>query len=121
MVVFTASNSRNCHILVTYQLNKQNVSRLTMESLGISKNIADVASTVRLTRNMTHEEKQDDGLKVMIGDRAIQLNEDDDYMILFLAKNRSGASNKEIVLSTAKAHNRVRDVGMTIVPDTHLR
>ena len=109
-------NNRNAHILFTYQLNKQNVSRLTLESLGMSKNIVDVASTVILTRNMTNEEKASEGLKVMRGDNAVALDEASEYMILFLVKNRAGSSNKEIVLYTDKAHNIIRDVGLTVVP-----
>lgn len=112
------SNNQNAFVLLTYQLNKQNVSRLTLESLGMSKNIVDVASTVFLVRNLTNEEKEDGKLTIKRGGETKRLEEDDDYMVVFIAKNRAGESNKDIVLYTDKGHSIVRDVGHTIIPDT---
>ena len=108
--------NRNSHILLTYQLNKQNTKRLTMESLGISKNIVDVASTVILARNLYPEEKKSDSGGIVVKNEegsTVKLNEDRDYMLLFLVKNRAGSTSGEIVLRTDKAYNMVKDIGVT--------
>lgn len=111
------SSNRDSYVLLTYQLNKQNVRKLTMESLGMSKNIVDVASTVILARNLLEEEKDKDKLKVTdASGEQVKLQEDYEYMILALEKNRAGASGREFVLRTDKAHNIIRDVGTTFVP-----
>lgn len=112
------AQNRNAHILLTYQLNKQNVKRLSMESLGMSKNIVDVASTVILARNMTEDEKTGDkSLEVVNAEGSkVVLQQEKDYMILFIDKNRAGETGKEIVLETDKARNIIRDCGLTYVP-----
>lgn len=111
------SSNRDSYILITYQLNKQNVRKLTMESLGMSKNIVDVASTVILARNLLEEEKDMSKLKVTnASGQEVALDEDSEYMIIALEKNRAGASGREFVLRTDKAHNMIRDVGTTFVP-----
>lgn len=114
-------NARNSHIMLTYQLNKSNTKRLTMESIGISKNIVDVASTVILARNLWDDEKRsskDGGLAVKnTDDKIVQLNKERDYMALFVLKNRAGSTQGEIIMRTDKAYNMIRDVGLANIAD----
>ena len=114
-------SNRNAHVLLTYQLNKADKRHLTMDSLGMSKNVVDVASTVILARNVNNDEKESDGknalkLRTSKGQPS-KFIEDKDYMLLFVDKNRAGiSSGSEIVLEVDKQHNIVRDAGFTNVP-----
>lgn len=104
----------NVHVWVTYQLNKsQRTKFLDQTSLGMSKNVADVVSTLILVRNLTENEKKDGGLKVLRGDKQITLDEDNDYMVMFLDKNRRGTSSLQTIIKTDKGRNTIRDVGFT--------
>ena len=114
-------SNRNAHVLLTYQLNKADKRHLTMDSLGMSKNVVDVASTVILARNVNNDEKESDGknalkLRTSKGQPS-KFIEDKDYMLLFVDKNRAGiSSGSEIVLEVDKQHNIVKDAGFTNVP-----
>lgn len=103
----------NVHLWVTYQLNKsQRTKFLDQTSLGMSKNVADVVSTLILVRPLTENEKKD-GLTVKRDGREIPLDEDEDYMVVFLDKNRRGSTSLQVVLQTDKSRNIIKDVGFT--------
>lgn len=116
--VIKASN-RNAHIWVTYQLSKEPRRYLSQNSLGISKNVADVVSTLILIRNVFETEKEGKtGLKIHDAKGSLKtLDPDKDYMVLFLDKNRAGPTSKQIVLETDKDRNVIRDVGFTIISE----
>lgn len=116
--VIKASN-RNAHIWVTYQLSKEPRRYLSQNSLGISKNVADVVSTLILIRNVFETEKEGKtGLKIHDAKGSLKtLDPDKDYMVLFLDKNRAGPTSKQIVLETDKDRNVIRDIGFTIISE----
>lgn len=104
----------NVHLWVTYQLNKtQRTKFLDQTSLGMSKNVADVVSTLILVRNLTENEKKDGGLKVLKGDSQVTLDEQNDYMVAFLDKNRRGTTSLQTVIKTDKGRNQITDIGFT--------
>lgn len=110
--------AKNCHVWVTYQLNKSNRTRyLDQSALGISKNVADVVSTLLLVRDMLENEKQGEsgGLVVKKDGQQVILNEDADYMVCFIDKNRQGATSNQIVWRVDKGRNTMIDVGLTRV------
>lgn len=104
----------NVHLWVTYQLNKnQRTKYLDQTSLGMSKNVADVVSTLILVRELTENEKKDGGLTVKMNTSTVQLDEDRDYMVVFLDKNRRGTTTLQVVLETDKGRNKISDIGFT--------
>lgn len=109
--------AKNVHVWVTYQLNKSNKTRfLDQSSLGMSKNVADVVSTLLLIRDVLETEKGGDskGLVIKRADGATgQLSEDKDYMVVFIDKNRQGSTNNQIVWRVDKGRNIIKDVGFT--------
>lgn len=108
-------NGLNVHLWVTYQMSKsQRMSYLDQTSLGMSKNVADVVSTLMLARNLTEKEKRaEGGLVVKRGNKQVTLNENYEYMVVFLDKNRRGATHSQVVLRVDKGKNIIRDVGFT--------
>lgn len=111
------SSAKNVHVWMTYQLGKTPRKYLDQSSLGMSKNVADVASTVILARKVYEREKDGEkGLKIKDGyGNTRHLSSSKDYMVLFIDKNRSGSTSSQIVLETDKGKNIIRDVGFTTI------
>ena len=109
--------AKNVHVWVTYQLNKSNKTRyLDQSALGMSKNVADVVSTLLLVRDVLETEKGGDANALVIkrADGAKgQLSEDKDYMVVFIDKNRQGSTNMQVVWRVDKSRNIIKDVGFT--------
>lgn len=109
--------AKNVHVWVTYQLNKSVKTRhLDQSALGMSKNVADVVSTLILIRDVLETEKGSEAKALQVkgvgGGQKI-LNEDRDYMVAFIDKNRQGSTNTQIVWRVNKDKNIMRDVGFT--------
>ena len=106
----------NVHLWITYQLSKTPKKYLDQSVLGMSKNVADVVSTLILVRNVTEREKSEGKMKVM-GPNGVEkvLNPDNDYMVFFIDKNRRGTTSKQVVIETDKGLNIIRDVGFTTI------
>ena len=114
---------KNVHLFVTYQLGKgAKLSRfLDQNNLGVSKNVADVVSTLMLARKALETEKQGgrNELKVMHPTNPnmnLVMDENKEYMIVFFDKNRQGSTSKQVVLEVDMARNIVRDFGYCNVP-----
>ena len=109
--------AKNVHVWVTYQLNKSVRARfLDQSALGMSKNVADVVSTLILVRNALESEKGANGLKVKRADgQSVELSEEKEYMIAFIDKNRQGSTSSQIVWRVDKGRNIMKDVGFTKV------
>lgn len=109
----------NCHVWVTYQLNKTQKTRfLDQTSLGMSKNVADVVSTLILIRDVLESEKGDGGLliKKKTGvDPQPLLKKDSEYLIAFIEKNRRGSTANQLVFKVDKGRNTMKDTGFTKV------
>lgn len=115
-------SNRNCHVWITYQLSKTNRRFLDQSALGMSKNVADVVSTLILARRIYENEKgEGKGFhKVTIKNskgEEVNLNPENDYMVLFIDKNRSGSTSHQVVLKTDKGKNIVKDVGYTQISE----
>lgn len=109
--------SKNVHVWVTYQLNKSQKTRyLDQSALGMSKNVADVVSTLILIRDVLESEKGGDANAIAVkrADGAqVQLSEEKDYMVVFIDKNRQGSTNMQVVWRVDKGRNIIKDVGFT--------
>ncbi|HFI0463252.1 TPA: DnaB-like helicase C-terminal domain-containing protein [Streptococcus suis] len=115
-------SSRNCHVWITYQLNKTNKRYLDQSLLGMSRNVADVVSTLILARRVYENEKgqgkESNIIKVKNSkSEYVNLSSDEDYMILFIDKNRSGSTSQQVVIKTDKGRNIIRDVGYTQISE----
>lgn len=107
-------SSLNVHVWVTYQLSKTNKTRfLDQSSLGISKNVADVVSTLILVRNVLESEKGSNGLVIKNGGQTVNLDEGREYMVAFIDKNRQGSTHNQIVWDVDKGRNIIKDEGFT--------
>lgn len=107
--------NKNCHVWVTYQMSKNPKGKyLSQNDLGMSKNVADVVSSLLLVRLISESEKGEGkgALKVkgMSGKR-MTLNEDLDYFVVFWDKNRQGATSEQVVLRVNRGRNTVKDIG----------
>lgn len=111
--------AKNVHVWVTYQLNKSMKTRyLDQSSLGMSKNVADVVSTLLLIRDVLETEKGGDAKALVIkkpDGGSTQLNEEKEYMVVFIEKNRQGSTSNQVVWRVDKGRNTIRDVGFTKV------
>lgn len=104
----------NVHVWVTYQLNKSMKTRfLDQSSLGMSKNVADVVSTLILLRNVIQSEKGSNGLAVEYKSQTTFLDDDKEYMVAFIDKNRQGSTSNQIVWLVDKGRNVMEDEGFT--------
>lgn len=112
-------SAHNCHVWVTYQLTKTQRTRfLDQTSLGMSKNVADVVSTLILIRNVLESEKGSDGLLIKKKrDREAKplLKKEAEYMIAFIDKNRRGSTENQLVFKVDKGRNTMKDIGFTKV------
>lgn len=110
-------SAADCHVVVTYQMNKSQRERyLTQNDLGMSKNVADVVTSLILFRLAGANEKGDGktalSVKTQDGKRK-KLNPDKDYFILFWDKNRQGQTSRQVVVEVDRGRNIVKDIGLT--------
>ncbi|WP_461199188.1 DnaB-like helicase C-terminal domain-containing protein [Enterococcus sp. N249-2] len=110
----------NVHVWVTYQLSKNQARFLDQTKLGISKNVADVASTLILTRKVLLDEKSGGKNELKVenakGDKIV-LDPSKDYFIIFIDKNRMGGTSRQVIFEIDMGRNVIRDVGLTYVPE----
>lgn len=105
-------SENNLHVWVTYQLNKTMKNRyLDQSALGMSKNVADVVSTLILLRDVLESEKGAKGISVKDKHTIEKLSEDRQYMIAFLDKNRQGSTHEQVVWEVDKGRNVMKDKG----------
>lgn len=105
--------NKNCHVWLTYQMNKAKARFLDQSMLGVSKNVADVVGTLIFLRSALNSEKGPKGISVKRADgEKTYLNEDKEYFIGFVDKNRKGGKS-QIVWYIDHARNKMRDVGFT--------
>ena len=74
-----------------------------------------------LTRKVLANEKSGSGSLIIkdINNKEKALNETLDYRLVFVEKNRSGSTSRQIVLRVDMGENRLNDVGYTIVPEDY--
>lgn len=124
--LFNLAKQQNVAIIATAQLATSSYGRkyLDLNCVGKSRAISETASTVVMFRSVQENEKEK--LKVWKNKRdstgkltnvkeTIELSPDKDYIILFVAKNRFGASNIQIVYERNMSFNTVYEIGFTEV------
>lgn len=114
-------SNRNLSVFVTYQLGKSAMmSRyLSQNSLGVSKNIVDVVSTLLLVRRALESEKEGGKNEVEVRTRdgkKVKMKADKEYFIMFLGKNRAGSTNRQLVFEIDMGRNIVKDFGTCNIP-----
>ncbi|MDY7043610.1 hypothetical protein RVS70_05265 [Virgibacillus sp. M23] len=113
-------SNRNLHVWVTYQLGKSAMlSRyLSQNNLGVSKNVVDPVSTLLLARKALESEK--DGGKSPVSVKTKKgmqkMSPDKEYIIIFLGKNRMGATSRQLVFEVDMGRNIVKDFGTCNIP-----
>ena len=117
---------KNVHLWATLQLTKDRVRYLKADNIGMSKNVVDVCSTVMLMRHLADDEKEGGKRKLSVykltgtngkTKKPVILDEDKQYIIIFIDKNREGESGSfQVVAEVDLGRNMYREVGITHVP-----
>lgn len=119
------SESLNVHLWITFQLAKSSSKQrcYTQDNVGMAKNIIDVASTCLMIRNVFEDEFDGGKNELKIYKQKgkstvpVKLVEGKHYQLVFIVKNREGASNeKAIVIEHDLSRNIIREIGITVVP-----
>ena len=120
--------SKNLHILITFQLAKGSVKQryYTQDNIGMSKNIIDPASTCIMIRDLYDDEYTGEKRELKVyrleGKNGktkipVKLDKDKHYQVLFIIKNREGSANRyQIIISHDMSRNIMSEVGITNVP-----
>lgn len=113
-------SNRNLAVWVTYQLGKSAMmSRyLSQNSLGVSKNVVDVVSTLMLVRKALESEKEGgkNELEIKTTDgKKVKLDKEKEYFIIFLGKNRMGETHRQVVFEVDMGKNIVKDLGTCLI------
>ena len=120
--------SKNLHILITFQLAKGSVKQryYTQDNIGMSKNIIDPASTCIMIRDLYDDEYTGEKRELKVyrleGKNGktkipVKLDRDVHYQIAFIIKNREGSANRyQVVFSHDMSRNVMKEVGITNVP-----
>lgn len=124
------SEALNVHILITFQLEKGSAMMryYTQNSIGISKNLVDVASTCIMIRDIFEDEYDGEKKALYVyqpqgvnGKTKIpqKLDRNKRYQLFFIVKNQEGAANgHQIVVMHDKSRNIIEEVGITnVMPD----
>lgn len=122
--LFVLSQQCDVALLCTAQLATNSYGRkyLDLNCIGKSRAIAEVASQVVMFRTMGDKEKEN--LKVFKNKRdsngkltnikeEVNLSKDRDYIVLFIAKNRYGESNVQLVYERNMSFNQYYELGYT--------
>lgn len=113
-------SNRNLHVWVTYQLGKSAMlSRyLSQNSLGVSKNVVDVVSTLLLVRRALDSEKEGGKNEVVVKTKNgnAKMHKDKEYFIIFLGKNRDGETHRQLVMEADIGRNVIKDFGVCNIP-----
>lgn len=113
-------SNKELHVFLTYQLGKSSlVNRfLHQGSLGMSKNVVDVVSTLLLFRKATESEKKGGKQEVKVKNKdgkIVYMDVDKEYFIFFLGKNRMGATHRQLVFEVNIGKNTIKDYGTCVI------
>ena len=122
--LFVLAQQCNIALMCTAQLATNSYGRkyLDLNCIGKSRAIAEVASQVIMFRSMTDKEKEnikvvrnkkDVNGKLTNKKEEVEINKDKDYIILFIAKNRYGEGNKQLVYERNMSFNQYYELGET--------
>lgn len=109
----------NRHVWVTYQLGKSALLTryLSQNSLGVSKNVVDPISTLMLIRKAIESEKKDgkNEVKVKTKNGLKTMDNDKEYFIVFLGKNRANATHRQLVFEIDQGLNTMKEIGTCVI------
>lgn len=122
--LFLLAQKNDVAILCTAQLATNAYGRkyLDINSIGKSKSIAEVAGQILMFRTLQSKEyekikvwrqKRDANGKLTQQKEEITLNKDSEYIVLFVAKNRYGSSNVQLVYERDMSFNTYKEIGFT--------
>lgn len=126
-------SAMNCAMLATVQLKIGQQRRyLDLDCIGKSKEIVEVADTVLMGRMMYDDEYPDSSSKYELKPyrwvkspltnkwerQYFELDRDKKYMILFIAKNREGSADEQIIYEANYNINSWIEKGLVMVPRT---
>lgn len=119
--LFLVAQKEDVAVIATAQLSSSSNGRkyLDLSCIGKSQAIAETAGQVIMFRPMKHEEKEkmevyqwksvgDNGKSIKVKK---ELNVEKDYVIFFIAKNRYGAGDIQIVCERNMAFNYYKEIG----------
>lgn len=119
--------AKNVHILITFQLSKGSIHQryYTQDSIGLAKNIIDVASTCIMIRDVYDDEYSGEKRQLHVYRKEgktkipVKLETSKHYQLLFIVKNREGSANSfQIVLEHDMSRNIIREIGFcNVMPD----
>lgn len=113
-------SNKNLHVWVTYQLGKSAMLTryLSQNSLGVSKNVVDVVSTLLLVRKALESEKAEGKNEVEVktkDGKKVKMDKEKEYFIIFLGKNRMGETHRQLVFEIDMSRNIVKDFGTCLI------
>ena len=125
-MLFQLAQKEDIAIIATAQLSSESAKRkyLDLSCIGKSRAIAETAGQVIMFRPLRESEKK--SLKVYIFDKDLKgkttnvkkdipLDEDKDYIIVFIPKNRYGSADIQIVYERNQSFNSLKELGYTHV------
>lgn len=114
-------SNKNLSVFVTYQLGKSALLTryLSQNSLGVSKSVVDVVSTLLLVRKALDSEKESGKNEVEVKQKdgkKVKMKADKEYFIVFLGKNRMGSTSRQLVFEIDQGRNIMTDYGTCNIP-----
>ena len=118
----------NVTLWVTLQLQKGSVLKryITGDSIGMAKNVIDVASVALLMRRVRNDEYKDGRFELNVIDpigeskrsgKTVSLDPTKKYVVIFIEKNRNGeAQTYQIIAEQDLGHLVYKEVGVTDIP-----
>lgn len=120
--------SKNVHLWMTFQLGKQSTKQrhYSQDNTGNAKNIVDVASTCIMYRKVLSDEYEGEKRELhcwKLGGKSnktqipFRLKKGKEYAIIFIVKNRAGATDAyQVVVENDLSKNVYTECGFTNVP-----
>lgn len=125
--LFMLAKKEDVAIVATAQLSSDSMGRkyLDLSCTGKSRAIAETAGQVTMMRSLSKEEKEkmkayhyprtEDG-KTSKVKQYIDLNVDEDYVVIFMPKNRFGSTDVQILYKRDMAFNTMKEIGYIEIP-----
>lgn len=126
--LFFISKKEDVAVVATAQLSSDSIGRrfLDLSCIGKSRAIAETAGQVTMMRALSREEKEK--LKAFIyptdketGKRSkvrqlIDLDPEEDYVVIFIPKNRFGSTDVQILYQRSMSFNTMKEIGYVEIP-----
>lgn len=126
--LFFISKKEDVAIVATAQLSSDSNGRryLDLSCIGKSRAIAETAGQVTMMRSLSRDEKEKLKAFVYPTDKAtgkrskvrqlIDLDPEEDYVVIFIPKNRFGSTDVQIVYKRSMSFNTMQEIGYIDIP-----